>query len=712
MSLTYSPLLKADLGIDYGTSSIKITYTKFFDNDPKPVNPISRMFFGLSQTLPADVAWSGNEFYFGDNLQSLVLTGEVSPEDVIQCSKVAIYYLSENIIPKSTDPDFETYSKVVRQLERAGKTIADLLKEHVESIIRMASETIKKDPGTQIHFRSAAVPVPDPVIDVRLTVPQMWRVEATQMMYKALENPLVNYAMVAREPSCAVAAYIDMAKKHSVGLDIAKLSNGATILVNDLGCGTGDIVLYQLRDDKLRLKSRLRVLEHSPGGLCGSNRVNDYVLRSILERLGKDGLSAALQKLGGMSADTFSWKLLSSIEKAKLEYPIWDSSYFPIAMYGTDQAMSQWNLKPALDKATMDTAHRKVIDKIIKMNSKILKKAKISSPSAIVLLGGFSKSSTLQDRFAKQYGEPTVIFSPRSARSITAPDVELLVAHGALSERYGAIIPQNLPSHYSYAFLQDENYRKEKHIDCTMKGKKGRTRRDDSKVVKDEAEKRNWLAPDRVREILKDTSAVGDDIRDEVVRQDYLIDASDPVLEKAFVYIDKGVTFEDGHEGARQAPTPISPPVDTRADQAAASDSVSPRNWKFKDGVHAWVTVKGYPDRDRLISIPGVVSSAVDGVDKLYVRTNMTIQYRGEREVVIWWNILDDQDVDQGYTVHGAQSTWSGKRSEFVTDDADASDAEQPKASYPEESDESDPAESSDQDTEESNNLEPEEVHA
>jgi hypothetical protein len=124
------------------------------------------------------------------------------------------------------------------------------------------------------------------------------------------------------------------------------------------------------------------------------------------------------------------------------------------------------------------------------------------------------------------------------------------------------------------------------------------------------------------------------------------------------------------------------------------------------------VTVKGHPDRVRLISIPGVVRSTVDGVEKLYVRTNMTVQYRGEREVVIWWNILDDQDVDQGYTVHGAQSTWSGKRSEFVTGDADASDAEQSKASDPEESDELDPEESSDQDTEESNNLELEEVHA
>lgn len=645
--------LKAHLGIDYGTSSIKIRFTTYVDGSA--VQAGRTMYFDdRSDRLPAAVAWYNNgTFYFGNDLQDRVRAGEVPAEAVIQCSKVAIHFLSNDI--SYADAKSATFEKVDKQIKDAHESIDTLLKAHLKGIILMAADIIKKDQLTVASFQGDEIP--DPVIFVRLTIPQMWTAKATEKMYRALPTSLVKNAVLAREPQCAVAAYFDRTENMGLGLQLASLKKDDTILVNDLGCGTGDVVLYQLKDKQANIASRLLVLGGSRGALCGSYRINELVLKSILNELGTEGEDAALHFLGDMSKGAFRWHLLDLIEKWKV-----DPEWLRKPIYVITATTPCWNCQFPMQRSTMDEAEKLVIDEIIAMNQQVLGGR---TPAAVLLLGGFSSNPQLQTRFEKEYtSDRTVVCTPKSIANLSGSSVELLVAHGALSKRYGDIMPQKLPKNYVYAFLQDENFNVKKHRDCTTGRKKNRTM-DEKKLVKNEVAKTGWLAPDRLIKILLKTN---DEAR---VAQEYVVCGLEPMMEKSFIYLDHDTKLKNG-DAARQAP-----PAPPRGSESESLPSpAEPQTWAFKQGVYPWVTVKANLSPAELegklranIRKGGVRSvKSRENTELLKFRADMIVTYKAEREVVISWDIVDS-DEKVLFQVEGEQSLWDGARSVFVEDD-------------------------------------------
>ena len=90
----------------------------------------------------------------------------------------------------------------------------------------------------------------------------------------------------------------------------------------DPGAGTGDFVTYKLKDDLSR-NSRLDAIHESSGSLCGSQRVNEYILTDIVEKsaaiTNAGGLEAFLDELN-LSKTLWRKRALAQVEKAKKAY--------------------------------------------------------------------------------------------------------------------------------------------------------------------------------------------------------------------------------------------------------------------------------------------------------------------------------------------------------------------------------------------------------
>lgn len=194
----------------------------------------------------------------------------------------------------------------------------ELLSEHMAAIVRDCREQINKS-KVQLNVGKAVLErLP---IVIRFSVPQMWSIDAKERMQNAAKRAGLGVVALASEPQAVLANLIHNIDEDgkSLGCDLSK---GDCALVIDLGGGTGDFVSNELKDE-LSAKSRLEAVFASSGSLCGSQRVNEYILTHIVETGAEvtkaGGLDAVLAQ-HNLSRSLWRKRTLAQIENAKLKY--------------------------------------------------------------------------------------------------------------------------------------------------------------------------------------------------------------------------------------------------------------------------------------------------------------------------------------------------------------------------------------------------------
>lgn len=158
-------------------------------------------------------------------------------------------------------------------------------------------------------------------VRARLSIPQMWTPSARRRLIGAAKRAGMPMVTLASEPQCALAYIISWWADEQQAHLRPLLTPGDLILVADIGAGTGDFVLYRLKDD-LSAKSRLDAIQQATGALCGSQAINDYLLDIVEANIpkSKGGNLAGLCKNLGISTHSFREKALSEIEAQKLRF--------------------------------------------------------------------------------------------------------------------------------------------------------------------------------------------------------------------------------------------------------------------------------------------------------------------------------------------------------------------------------------------------------
>lgn len=293
-----------ELGLDLGTGIVSFSYRLVHTNGTIGETSVGHLKSTRSQ-IPACVAYHDGVFYHGIDLMDAVRDDIVPAEEVIECYKLFLY-----------DGELHDQPAVLvsaqAALTRAGKTVDQLLEEHLRHLYVDFKEAISQSKNTE-YDPAELVLKP---FRARVACPQSWSPRARQRITQASQRTKeVDVTTIASEPQAGLATYLDSV--HLAGAR-ARYYAGDYVLVIDMGCGTIDFVLFRLQDD-FGVKGRLEPIMQSSGAPCGSYTVNNNIFQQIdAERVAQGGMSQACQDLG-MALPELTWRLLQQIEKLKID---------------------------------------------------------------------------------------------------------------------------------------------------------------------------------------------------------------------------------------------------------------------------------------------------------------------------------------------------------------------------------------------------------
>lgn len=301
-------------GLDFGTSKISVAVEiRRTDNDELALPPFNLCFVlddcMSGYEMPAIGTWVNGLFIHGFKLQKLESRDHTISAQVLDFVKLCLYDSEE------TQVHIQKAEELLKRFP--GKTIDSFLKEYLEAIIRDCRAAMQ-DQDLQFNFTKQQLA--NMPFRVRISVPQMWTPAARRRMQIAAKSAGFPLVTLASEPHCALAFLVhrELAKGKSLPTALRK---GNTILVMDLGCGTADLVLYELLED-LSEQSRLDAISQSTGALCGSLEIDKHIESAILRSdqiVAKGGPERVAESLG-LSHYAFRRRLLQAIAEAKLKY--------------------------------------------------------------------------------------------------------------------------------------------------------------------------------------------------------------------------------------------------------------------------------------------------------------------------------------------------------------------------------------------------------
>lgn len=433
-----------ELSIDWGTSKWVAAYVVKQGATTSPVLPI---LIRYDHEVPMIAFWKDGKFIQGFAAQEMADSDPTLSDRAVDNFKLALCH------------DDET-SEIRKRVEAVlaefpgNKTLDMLIEEHIKSVIEDAKKAIAQS-EKRFTFRQGELQEILRKMKVRITVPEMWTPQARQRMQRAARRAGLDVVVLASEAQCAFSYVVSQAKAQRVTLDRPLLKDDI-VLVVDLGCGTGDLVLYKLLQNlqNLDVDVKLKQIGHSGGDLCGSSQVDQILLGTLLKRKGPAWQDETIKKLGVTERD-FKRRALAAIEKIKREFK--SQPFLFGLIVGINGQYEAFNLTKEEIQSALDS----VIERIFKAIDKHTAK---KTPDIIQVTGGFAKSGYLMDKMRKRYGERKIDV----VRPYVADDVDCYpVAVGAL-KRYDAIENQKLPQQYGYGLLYDEQLDPFEHPDAYL----------------------------------------------------------------------------------------------------------------------------------------------------------------------------------------------------------------------------------------------------
>ncbi|EME44563.1 hypothetical protein DOTSEDRAFT_72124 [Dothistroma septosporum NZE10] len=455
-------------------------------------------------------------------------------------------------------------------------------------------------------------------------------------MAKAAHDAGIETVVLASEPQCVLANYLDLLQQSTEELPIS-LTVDDYILIVDLGCGTADFVLYRIKED-LQVSTRLETDEKFSGALCGSIRVNEQLLEKVMP--GEAELQGVLDRLQ-VSKEGLEWHLLQSIEKAKTDrkYPLWHK----ITALGPDNGedygckISRQDLEDAQDDSI--TRIKGIMDNLTGINNH-----RPNKPKLILVAGGYRKSPYLMGKLKKRYDKPEHRVVNCSDRK--NPE-ETMVCDGGLSVRYSMVAEQSLPTRLGYALLRDDTVSKKRHPDCYLSGRGDRILR---KTRFSGWDNKTKVTIDRLHIILPKGVTVGNQPIVDQFDHEFCCHPNQGFIEvhNRFVafsgdYTEDNSALEDNHDAAR-------------------SDN------PLRHDIYEWAAISLTIPEQALIDRRFPKLRDDEGQEYYKFKANIILKYEGEDNITITWQIKtpSGQNFKEPWTVKGEESVWSARASEFT----------------------------------------------
>lgn len=432
-----------EAAIDYGTWKMVVTCA-FTGNGERIEDPITLTFDDDNPEVRMMAAFVGDEFLHGAELERRADLDPSISDKVMSSFKLAIYPNSQTS---------RITKRITKILEECGKTLDDLLVEHMRAIWNDIKTTLKTT-TMQVQFTEAEFDELFERAHVRVTVPQMWGPNARRRMQAAAKKAGMSVVVLSSEPHCALAylIYKEGRKRITPERQLRRLDS---VLVADLGCGTADFAMLELTED-LGASSNFRSIGQSSGDLCGSGMVDEHLYEALTMREGRAWFVKSSQHLGVTERD-FQRRVSTALERIKRKFDPAKANELALV-----KGIGIASLPITITKAEYESAMNTVIDKIKKQIDSFVKKR---TPTVIEVTGGFARSRYLMDTLRTSYG-PLGIIVMRPSEGITGHCFP--VAMGALI-RYDTIRPQKLPARYGYALSIREHFDPALHPDaCTI----------------------------------------------------------------------------------------------------------------------------------------------------------------------------------------------------------------------------------------------------
>ena len=430
-----------DLAIDWGTYKFVVGFTVSRNgvrSAPKPLMINERTF-----EVRMMATWIDGRFVHGHELQQL--SAKRKDLKIIDFFKLPLYRGPET-------------SEITRKVEATlaalpgTKTLDMLITEHLAAVVEDAKTALRKSP-LKVDYRDDPEKLERLLenIRVRITIPQMWTPDAKRRMQTAAKEAGIRVAVLSYEPQCALAYLIDMAAQSKV--QIGPLKKGDSILVADLGSGTGDFVRYRLEDD-LSIDSRLKCMGRSSGEICGSFKVDEALLENLKRRQGTEWYEKVRARLD-LDADDFERRVLVAIEEAKQKFGRDDEDFTTANINGVGGEFQSFQFRRVDFYEAFEPVVAKIVAEIDKHSERVM-------PTVIQITGGFSKCRYLMDKLRHRYEKlGSIVVRPYETDTGDSFPVVL----GALL-RYSNITIPRLPSQYGYAIRQREVFDEDLHVEA------------------------------------------------------------------------------------------------------------------------------------------------------------------------------------------------------------------------------------------------------
>ncbi|KAK4632789.1 hypothetical protein CLAFUW4_03797 [Fulvia fulva] len=461
---------------------------------------------------------------------------------------------------------------------------------------------------------------------------------------------------LAYELQCALSYLVDDYLRRGVNPGLRK---GHLILVADLGCGTGDFVLYRLTDN-FSVTGRLEAVDMASGELCGSFQVDRLVYESFQDRMKQGWRTRTATKLSIGKAD-LDRRMLRAIEGAKCTFKDYEKQT-PTRVMGLDGKYLNFDILTKEFHDALDAVIIRVTTQINKLCSKTKK------PNVIALVGGFAKNEYLKAKLQALYDDEgkTVVVRPTDGKPAGCQPI----AMGALL-RYGCVKSQSLPTKHGYAYLVREELDPEIHTDsCTVRANVKKLKRNDT-------------APRMIREIDREPWVLPSPFNDKI----WVVDDRLRIIVPMGTACDAGQEFEYKLEFYLRTTGPRSTGefvllTEHFEEHDRAKDYKGKKNGKdwgvLREGIQPWVTVDGVVDEKKLKAGGYKVITTENGEKFWKVPVKVVIEVR-EDCVPIRFDILepggceeDEEEEEEEEDFSGAtvftvpDTVWDGNHTEFI----------------------------------------------
>ncbi|PIA99361.1 hypothetical protein CB0940_02583 [Cercospora beticola] len=623
-----------DLAIDWGTWKFVVAYVLSRDgvrNAPAPL-----MINEQTYEVRMMATWIDGRFVHGHELQNEATMK--SDLKIIDFPKLPLYQGPET--SDITKRVMDTLAELP-----GNKTLDLLIQEHLRAIVEDAKSALRKT-DLKVHYRDDPKQLEELLnnMHVRITIPQMWTPDAKRRMQTAAKNAGLRVSVLSYEPQCALAYLIDAAAKQIVR--VGQLYEGDSILVADLGCGTGDFVLYELQS-KLGVDSRLQCMRQSSGEICGSFKVDEALLR-ILKLRRTEWYENTRRQLN-IEPREFERRVLIAIEEAKQKFSRNDQNHTTCTIEGIGGEYKTFQFK----RTEFHEAFDEVIAKIIEQ---IEKTAWGERPTVIQVTGGFSKCRYLMEALRNRFEPDSLVVRPNETDTADCFPVAL----GALL-RYENITMPALPSKYGYALLQRQPFHEDVHTDAYVdeEGWQGELERIPMPWLEREPYGRDFDVVDHriVNIISKDQILRPNQVVRHRREQLYTVPCDDPRLTDELCYLTTTVKDDEW---------------------AKTEETDDNGEFMWRPGVHFWTSVNVPLDRRRLDG-KGFEEIEENGKKFWELLVRVTLRYC-EIDVKIGYEILkpagwvecnagvkDEEGLPEDMAFRARETLWEASHSDFVS---------------------------------------------